>query len=118
MTIQEIFTTFLTASIGVLTGSLVSWLISAPKKAQKEKNEVLKRLVIAENGMQALLRNEIQKIYIITKKRGFCYIYEKHNLSYLFKSYKESGGNSYICELYQQIMDLDVVDPEENRKEK
>lgn len=111
------------AILGTLGGTIATYFWSIPKKKlaaqkaekecfdkmQKEQNEKLASL---EYGMQSLLRSEVQAAYMTTMARGYTYQYEKNNVGYLYKAYTMLGGNSYICKLYEQIMNAPIKEEE------
>ena len=97
---------FLTAFLGAMAGGLATYLFTLPKQRKENSKELLKRLEATEEGIKSLLRSEIQNNYlqICNPHRKYAKPYEKHNVSYLYKAYTDMGGNSYISELFEQIM--------------
>ncbi|MGF0055567.1 hypothetical protein ACQRB4_06175 [Peptoniphilaceae bacterium SGI.097] len=96
--------------VGVVVGAFTSWLLSAPKRKKKEKEELNHRLDKIEEGTKCLLRSEIQRQYLAMCKAGREWVrpYEKSNLSYLYAAYRALGGNSYITKLYEIAMEMPV----------
>ena len=103
----DLIKAFLTAFLGAVAGGTASYLFTLPGRRKENSKELLNRLEATEEGIKSLLRSEIQAQYlkICNPNRKYAKPYEKHNVSYLYKSYKDMGGNSYISELFDQIMD-------------
>ena len=97
---------FLTAFLGAVAGGLATYLFTLPKQRKEKETNLNGRIGAIEEGVRSLARAEIQREYIRLKKQGFAQPYDKNNINYLYKAYKGLNGNSYITELYKQIMDL------------
>ena len=102
----DLIKAFLTAFLGAMAGGLATYLFTLPRQRKENSKELLKRLETTEEGIKSLLRSEIQNNYlqICNPRRKYAKPYEKHNVSYLYKAYTDMGGNSYISELFEQIM--------------
>lgn len=61
-----------------------------------------------ENGVQALLRNEIIKTYNHFINQEFMPVHEYDNISYLYSQYKNLGGNGTIQKLMEEIEEMPV----------
>ena len=109
---------FLTAFLGAMAGGLATYLFTLPRQRKENSKELLSRLEATEEGIKSLLRAEIQAQYqkICNPNREYAKPYEKHNVSYLYKSYTDMGGNSYVSELFEQIMHK-PIEPEIKEKE-
>lgn len=103
---MEIFRTVLIAFTSTLAGGLATYLLTLPKKQRESQKALYDRLAKTEEGVRSLLRSEIQNNYlkICNSHRKYAKPYEKQNVSYLYKAYTDMGGNSYISELFEQIM--------------
>lgn len=53
-----------------------------------------------------LLRDDITRIYFQYIGKGELPAYEKQNLVTLFERYKKMGGNAYIHNVYDELMEL------------
>lgn len=102
----DLLKAFLTAFLGAIAGGLATYLFTLPRQRKENSKELLNRLETTEEGIKSLLRSEIQNNYlqICNPHRKYAKPYEKHNVSYLYKAYTDMGGNSYISELFEQIM--------------
>ena len=98
--------------LSALGGGLAATLIALPKKHKENETMCNDRIGAIEEGVQSLARAEIQREYVRLKKQGFAQPYDKNNINYLYKAYKGLSGNSYITELYNQIMDLPLESEE------
>ena len=108
MGIQELIKPFIAALAGALGGGL----IALPAKYRKKNTEFNCRIEAIEEGVQSLARAEIQREYIRLMKQEYAQPYDKNNINYLYKAYKGLNGNSYIGELYKQIMELPLESEE------
>ena len=59
-------------------------------------------------ALQASLRNSILDIYNDSIAKGHMTMFEKQNLSKLFCEYKNLQGNSFICDLVNELNDMPV----------
>ena len=59
-------------------------------------------------ALQASLRNSILDIYNDSIAKGHMTMFEKQNLSKLFSEYKNLQGNSFICDLVNELNDMTV----------
>lgn len=112
----DILKSFATALASGFAGAIVAWIVARPKK-QKEKQEEIReeqeksanRLSNIEVGVQSILRDRLQDIYLKANRDGKKLSpYEKNNISYLYNSYRDLGGNSYVTELYSQLMNMEI----------
>ena len=79
---------------------------------------MLKEYVGVKNGVKALLRNEIVRIYENYSKLGYCPSYMKENVSLIYSNYHKLGGNGYATNLMKEIYRLPDVLKDGNRNEK
>lgn len=98
-TLWQILPTILSSLVVAFT-VFVSRLVSTRFKKSAGDTELLKL------SIQALLRAQIVDIYNRCKKQGFCELYEKDNLSNLYKYYHSLGLNGVMDSIYKEIMSL------------
>lgn len=91
----------------MLTG-LTTYLTARVVRLAKKFKEQQDRERATEQGVKALLRNEIIKTYNHYMDKGYMPIHERDNLSNLFKQYKNLGGNGTIPPLIDELMELPV----------
>ena len=108
----------LTAFLSAIGGSLATYFMAMPKKRHEKQEQQEKELENIKEGVQAILRSQIQSQYSVMIHRGYAKPYEHQNLSYLYESYKKLGGNSYIENLYKQTLNLQVHSESEEEKER
>ena len=65
-----------------------------------------KRQQAIENGVQALLRNELIRRYREYEQKGEISILDKENITHMFEEYKNLGGNGTVEKLYDELLDL------------
>lgn len=106
----DLIKAFLTAFLGACSGALAMYLIALPQRQKSAQEALYDRLAKTEEGVKSLLRSEIQKEYlkICDPDRKYAKPYEKQNVAKLYSAYHEMGGNSYVTELYGQIMQKPV----------
>ena len=76
---------------------------------QVEQNDVINvELKKQSMALQASLRNSILDIYNDSIAKGHMTMFEKQNLSKLFSEYKNLQGNSFICDLVNELNELPV----------
>lgn len=61
-----------------------------------------------ENGVQALLRNELIRRYREYEIKGEISILDKENIEHLFKEYKNLGGNGTVAKMYEEMLELPI----------
>lgn len=84
---------------GILTISNVIILIRSRLIGVKQLRE----------GQKCLLRSEILHIYYKHLDVGEIPQYKRQNVDYLYKAYKELGGNSFIDDVYEDIREWKIV---------
>ena len=90
--------TILTIVGFVVTGCL--GYFAAKIKGYKEKD------VRQEEALKCLLRSNITSKYYVYSELGEIPYYEKENINYLHKQYKEMDGNSYVDEIVIEMNQL------------
>ena len=90
-----------------LLGALVGHLYS-------KITDMRKRTTAIEDGIRALLRNDIIKSYNKCQEKGYCPIYEMENIEEMYKQYHELGGNGTITELVERIREFPTQPVERN----
>lgn len=60
-------------------------------------------------GVKALLRSEILKIYYHNCDRKELRQYQREALDKLYEAYKSLGGNSFIDDVYEEMRDWKVI---------
>ena len=90
---NEIINVITSYLIPTILGGILGFISTKLKKNKK------KDLAI-EQGVQALLRNEIIRRYREFETKGEISILDKENLEEMFEQYKNLGGNGTISQQY------------------
>jgi len=99
--IDEIVLKIILTIVGFIVTGILGYLVAKLKERKKNDRNI-------EKALKCLLRSSITKIYYEYVPKGFIPQYEKENVTYLYTQYKELGGNSYICQIYPEIMNLPI----------
>ena len=74
------------------------------RRGGKERDKAKEKAI--EEGVQALLRNELVREYREYKAKGELSILDKDNIEAMFKQYKNLGGNGTVKHLVEEILEL------------
>jgi hypothetical protein len=100
---QEITSIVISYLIPTVLGGVIGWLTTKVKKARTEEEIKQKAL---EEGVQALLRNELIRRYREYEVKGEMSILDKGNIEEMFKQYQNLGGNGTVKELMNELLHL------------
>lgn len=75
---------------------------------------IFKQYVGLKNGVKAILRNEIVRIYETYSRLGYCPSYMKENATQIYESYHKLKGNGMATSMINEIYQL----PSELKEEK
>lgn len=98
---SEITSIIISYLIPTFLGGIVGFISTKLKKNKK------KDLAI-EQGVQALLRNEIIRRYREFESKGAIPILDKENLEEMFVQYKNLGGNGTVKKMMDELLNLDT----------
>ena len=97
-------------AIPFILGTVVTGIISYIKNIiskDKENDEANKKKDRAiEEGVQALLRNELVRRYREYEIKGELSILDKENIEAMFKQYENLGGNGTVKHLMEELLNL------------
>lgn len=82
-----------------ILGGIVGF-VSTKLKKNKKKDKAI------EEGVQALLRNEIIRRYREFETKGEISILDKENLEEMFEQYKNLGGNGTVKKMMDDLLNL------------
>lgn len=71
-----------------------------------------------QEGLQAILRDRIMQVSSYCMEQGHAQIFMVENMSHMFSSYKNLGGNGAVKHIYEQFMDLPVVQSQQKNQRK
>ena len=98
---KEIILKTILTMIGFSVTGIMGYFV-AKIKAYKEKD------VQQEKALKCLLRSAITKIYYKYMELGYIPQFERENVIYMHEQYKRMGGNSYVDEIYPEILKLPI----------
>lgn len=78
----------------------------------KKEQSIMKEATIAST------RNDLTHIYNNAIERGYIGDYDRENFMKMYRVYTELGGNSYVHELYEQILKMPRVPKTKKRTTK
>lgn len=81
-------------------------VVSAISYILKRIFGLFKRQKAIEQGVQALLRNELIRRYREYETKGEISILDKENMEHMFKEYQNLGGNGTIKQMYEEMLEL------------
>lgn len=67
---------------------------------------MFKEYMSLRNGLKALLRNELVRIYETYSKLGYCPSYMKENAHEIYTNYHQLNGNGYATSMINEIYRL------------
>lgn len=85
--------------IPTFLGAAIGFLMSNFKKNRTKEKAI-------EEGVQALLRNELVRRYREYEIKGELSILDKENIEEMFKQYENLGGNGTVKQLMTELMHL------------
>lgn len=80
-------------------GIVFTAITLAVKKLYKKQKAI-------ENGVQALLRNELIRRYREFETKGEMTILDKENMEHMFKEYQNLGGNGMVRQMYDDMLKM------------
>lgn len=97
---EIVMKTILTIISFVVTG-LLGYFVAKIKEYKKKDT-------IQQDALKCLLRSSITKIYYQYIPQGSIPRFERENAIYLHEQYKNMNGNSYVDEIYPEILQLPI----------
>lgn len=97
--VDEILKIVISYLIPTVLGSLLGFLSTKLKKDRRKDKAV-------EEGVQALLRNELIRRYREYKIKGEMTILDRENIEAMYEQYKNLGGNGTVKELMDELLDV------------
>lgn len=80
-------------------GAIIGFITTQLKKTNKKEKAI-------EEGVQALLRNELVRRYREYEVKGELSILDKENIEAMFKQYENLGGNGTVKQLMTELLKL------------
>ena len=95
----EILKIILSYIIPVILGGILGFISTKLKKSKKKEQAI-------EEGVQALLRNELVRSYREYEAKGEMSILDKENMEAMFIQYQNLGGNGTVKHLMDDLLEL------------
>ena len=92
----------------VLFSALIALIGFGYKLLKNRQDQQEKKNKAIENGVQALLRNELIRRYREYETKGEISIIDKENIEHLFNEYKNLGGNGTVKQMYEEMLELPI----------
>ena len=103
MNILQIVLSYL---IPTILGGLLGFISTKFKKNKQKEEEEKKKINVLEQGVQALLRNEIIRRYREFESKGEISILDQENLDEMFIQYQNLGGNGTVKKMMNDLYEL------------
>lgn len=99
--VDEIVLKVILTIVGFGTTGLLGYFVGKVKDHKRKDSR-------QEEALKCLLRSSITSKYYVYSELGEIPYYEKENLNYLHKQYKNMDGNSYVDEIMVEINSLPI----------
>lgn len=100
---QEIISIVISYLIPTFLGGVIGWLTTQVKKA---KNAEEMKQTALEEGVRALLKNELVRRYREYEIKGELSILDKASIEEMYKQYRNLGGNGTVKKLIEELLEL------------
>ncbi len=94
--------------VEVLLTAVCSFVSFTYRKIKKRFEEQDTKRKAIENGVQALLRNELIKTFREHKLNGYITLLDKENLEHMFTEYFNLGGNGMMHDIYEEFKEIPI----------
>lgn len=99
--VEEILLKVILTIVGFIVTGVLGYFVGKIKEYKKKDTR-------QEEALKCLLRSNITSKYYVYSEMGEIPYYEKENLNYLHKQYKNMDGNSYVDEIMVEINNLPI----------
>lgn len=99
--LDEIVMKTILTIVGFIVTGVLGYFVAKIKEYKKKDNN-------QQEALKCLLRSSITKIYYQYVPNGFIPQYERENAIYLHDQYKKMEGNSYVDQIFPEIMNLPI----------
>lgn len=96
---EEIIKIILSYIIPTILGAGIGFITTQLKKSNRKEKAI-------EEGVQALLRNELVRRYREYEVKGELSILDKENIEAMYKQYENLGGNGTVKQLMTELLKL------------
>lgn len=99
--INEIIMKVVLTIVGFIVTGILGYLTAKIKEYKKKDNN-------QQKALKCLLRSAITSKYYVFNELGEIPRYERENIIYMYEQYKNMEGNSYVDEIYPEILKLPI----------
>lgn len=99
--LNEIWVKIVLSVVSFIVTGLLGYLIGKIKEYRNNDST-------QTEALKCLLRSNITSKYYVYSELKTIPLYEKENLNYMYEQYKKMKGNSYICEIMEEINSLPI----------
>ncbi len=92
--------------VPTILGGIIGILSTKIKKSKAKELALEEKQKALEEGVQALLRNELVRRYREYEVKGELSIIDKENIEAMFKQYEKLGGNGTVKHLMSELLQL------------
>lgn len=85
--------------VPLMLGGIIGFLTTKLKGVKKKDKAI-------EEGVQALLRNELVRRYREYETKQEMSILDKENVEAMFRQYENLGGNGTVKKMYEELLEL------------
>ena len=108
------FEIILSAAQGAMSAVTVALFFIKPFRhwflgIKEHKKEIASKEATEHESVKCLLRSEIVRIYYANRSKKSLHSFEYENVSLLYASYKEMGGNSFVDRIWEEMQEWDVI---------
>ncbi len=98
----------ITTVLGILINKFANKLDKIKKEEEAEKEEINAKNRAIEEGLVALLRNELVRRYREYETVGEISILDKENFEDMFEQYENLGGNGTMKKMAKDVLNLPI----------
>ena len=98
---KEITMKVILTIVGFIVTGMLGYLTARIKEYKKKDNN-------QTQALKCLLRSQITSKYYVYSELGEIPRYERENLIYMHDQYKNMDGNSYVDEIFPEILKLPI----------
>lgn len=92
--------------IPAFLGGILGYISTKLKRNKEEGKQQEQKQKAIEEGVQALLRNELVRRYREYETKGEMTILDKENIEAMSKQYENLGGNGTVKQLMTELLQL------------
>jgi len=95
--------------LSIIVAYLGRKITQEQERRDKAEEQITKEELALKTGIRAILRDRLLYICLICERRGAITVEELENLSDIFRSYEDLGGNGAAKKIYQDTVELPLT---------